>query len=359
MLKGVCIGAGYFAQFHYEAWSRIDTVDIAAACDLDGDKIKGVCDQYGIARRFTDYEQMFDEVEPDFVDIITPPPTHLPIVKSAAKRGIHIICQKPLAPTWNEAMHIMNAATSAGIRFMVHENFRFQPWHREIKKLIDQGEIGDQLFSLNFRLRQGDGWGEDAYLGRQPYFRTMPRLLLHETGIHFIDTFQFLGGEMTRVFARMRRLNPVIAGEDYALVQFDFKDGAIATWDATRYNEANDENPRYTFGDFVIDGNGGTIRLYLDGRITIQKLGEKEEDHSYEHRRANFSGDCVYFVQKHFVEAMMNGAPFETDVERYMKNILIEEACYKSAELREPVDLADFEPNGDAAHSVVAPPPGE
>jgi predicted dehydrogenase len=87
---------------------------------------------------------------------------------------------------------------------VVHENFRFQPWHREIKGLLEAGTVGTRLHSLTFRSRPGDGWGPGAYLNRQPYFRTMPRLLLHETGVPFIDTFRYLAGEQAvrRAFSR-------------------------------------------------------------------------------------------------------------------------------------------------------------
>ena len=58
-----------------------------------------------------------------------------------------------------------------------------------------------------------DGWGERAYLDRQPFFRDYPRLLIYETGIHFIDTFRYLLGEVAHVHAHIKRLNPVIKGE--------------------------------------------------------------------------------------------------------------------------------------------------
>ena len=67
----------------------------------------------------------------------------------------------------------------------------------------------------------GDGWGDNAYLDRQPYFQTMPRLLVVETAIHWIDTFRFLFGEVDAVYARLRRINPAIAGEDAGLICFD------------------------------------------------------------------------------------------------------------------------------------------
>ena len=79
--------------------------------------------------------------------------------------------------------------------------------------------IGEKLHTLTFRSRPGDGWAADAYLARQPYFREMPRFLIHETGIHFIDTFRYLAGEVTRVYCRLRKLNPAIAGEDCGLLR--------------------------------------------------------------------------------------------------------------------------------------------
>ena len=140
-----------------------------------------------------------------------------------------IICQKPFAPTIEEAERIVALAATDGVRLMVHENFRFQPWHREIKKLLEEGVIGEKLHTLTFTSRMGDGWGPEAYLGRQPYFRTMPRLLVYETGVHFIDTFRFLAGEVRQVYAVLRRLNPVIAGEDCGLLVFTFESGFATT----------------------------------------------------------------------------------------------------------------------------------
>ena len=226
-LKGVCIGAGYFSRFHYEAWSRIPEVEITALCDLDAARAADVAGAFRIPAVYTDVRALLDSERPDFVDIITPPSTHEAICQEAGARGVSIICQKPFAPTIEEAERIVALAATDGVRLMVHENFRFQPWHREIKKLLEEGVIGEKLHTLTFTSRMGDGWGPEAYLGRQPYFRTMPRLLVYETGVHFIDTFRFLAGEVRQVYAVLRRLNPVIAGEDCGLLVFTFESGAV------------------------------------------------------------------------------------------------------------------------------------
>jgi len=170
-------------------------------------------------------------------------------VELVTSLGKHVICQKPLADTLAEAESIVGTCVRAQKRFMVHENFRFQPWHREIKRQIEAGAIGDKIHTITQRMRTGDGWPEDAYLARQPYFRTMPRLLLHETGIHYIDVLRYLGGGVAEVFAKLRKLNPAIAGEDCALVLLDFASGGQGIIDGNRYNDANHPNPRYTFGN--------------------------------------------------------------------------------------------------------------
>ncbi|WP_245748370.1 Gfo/Idh/MocA family protein [Neolewinella agarilytica] len=253
--------------------------------------------------------------------------------------GKHITCQKPLAPTLAESKEIHRTCVRAQKRFMVHENFRFQPWHRKIKELIQAGVLGDRLHTITQRMRTGDGYGPDAYLGRQPYFRTMPRLLMFETGIHFIDVLRFLGGEVSTVFAKMRTLNPVIAGEDAAIVLLDFASGAQGIIDGNRYNEANHPDPRYTFGTTVIEGSNGTLRLSLDGTLTLQPLGEQEREVKYAHARRGFAGDCVYSIQQHFLEAFQSGSPFETNGDDYLKSLAVLEACYDSAANKQIVKL--------------------
>ena len=336
--KGVCIGAGYFSHFQYEAWERIPEVEIVAFSNRDQERAAVIKEKFGLEKCYADYREMFDVEKPDFVDVITPPPSHAEICAEAAKRGIHIICQKPLAPTVDEAKAIVANAEENKVRFMVHENFRFQPWHREIRKQIDAGSIG-QVHSLNFRTRMGDGWGENAYIPRQPFFRDYPKLLVYETGIHFIDTFRNLVGDVSRVSAWLRKLNPVIKGEDCGLLVFEFGNGAIGQWDANRYNEPNCENPRYTFGEFLVEGSEGSLRLATDGRLTLKRLGEEETEITYAHENRAFAGDCCYFTQRHFVDGMLNDTPFETSGEDYLKSMAVQEAIYRAAETKQPQEI--------------------
>ena len=335
-LRGVAIGAGYFAPFQYEAWTRIPEVDIVAMSDRVEARAATILARYGVARSYDDWRAMIDREAPDFVDIITPPDTHEEMCRYAAERGVHVICQKPLAPDYETSRRIVEFARQAGIRFMVHENFRWQPWYRAIKQVQDAGLIGE-FTHIAFSMRMGDGWGPDAYLARQPFFREYPRLLVHETGVHFIDTFRFLLGDVVSVFAHLRRLNTVIQGEDAGQLLLQFSSGATATWDANRYNEVEAEHPRYTFGSLRIDATGGHLTMDTASTIRIKPLGEPARDLEYPRANVNFAGDCVYFLQRHFVDCMLSGDEFESTGIDYLKTIDVVEAAYESARLNQVV----------------------
>lgn len=338
-VKGVAVGLGYFSQFHLEAWTRIESVELTAICDTDGGKAKSAVLKYGVPRFYTDVDEMLTKEQPDFIDIITPPETHLHLCQLAAEQGVSIICQKPLAPTLKEANEIEALVSKNKIRMMVHENFRFQPWHREIKKLLNQNTIGNTLQRVQWRMRMGDGWQKDAYMNRQPYFREMKELLLYETGIHLIDVLRYFGGEINQVFAKLNRYNQNIKGEDAATVICDFKNGGIALIDASRYHESTCDNPRLTFGEVRIEGNSGIIHLHEDGKISIKKLGQSETVHDYTFEDKNFSGDCVFETQKHFITQLISGEPFETDVKDYLNNILVIEKAYASDRVGQPIQI--------------------
>jgi predicted dehydrogenase len=337
--RGVAVGTGYFSQFHFDAWRRTADVEIVAVCGLDPSRVREIAETYRIPRTYDDVAVMLDGERPDFIDIITPPESHLELVRLATARGVAILCQKALAPTFVEASTIVQVAADAGVRLMVHDNFRFQPWHRETKSLLDRGAIG-QLQAISCRTRLGDGWGSDAYLSRQPYFRDMPRFLIFETGVHFIDVYRYLGGEISRVFARLRRLNPVIKGEDSAVVQFDFVSGASGLWDADRYHQSTAKNPRYTFGEFFLEGEAGALRIDADGNIFLRRLGEEEVPHNYLHSHDGFAGDCVFATFAHFIQCLSDGRPFETRGDDYLRTLAVQEAVYASAATGQRVVLS-------------------
>jgi predicted dehydrogenase len=329
-LKGVAMGAGYFSRFQYEAWTRIPEVKITAIYNRTESKAREMMAAYDVPRYYSDWREMIDQEHPDFADIITPPETHEEMCDFLAGRDVHIICQKPLAPDFETSRRIIERAKAAGVRFMVHENWRWQPWYRKIKLIQQGGEIGE-FTHICFRMRMGDGWGERAYLDR--------RLLVYETGVHFVDTFRYLLGEVAEVYANLRRLNPVIRGEETGQVFFHFESGATAIWDANRYNETESPSPRFTFGELRIDAMKGHLTMDTESNLRIKRLGEPGRDVDYHRTNVNFAGDCVCAVQRHFVDCFLSDTEFESNGEDYLKTLRVAEAIYESAQSRKAVKL--------------------
>ncbi len=327
-LKVGCIGAGYFSQFHYDAWARIKGAKPVASVDRDIEKARAT----GLAA-FDDVEAMLAEVRPDIVDIITPPSTHLEIIRQAMlARPKAIVCQKPFCESLEEANEAVRLSKATSIPIVVHENFRFQPWYRVIRTALDQGEIGE-VMQLTFRFRPGDGQGERAYLDRQPYFQGMPRFLVHETAVHWIDTFRFLMGEPRAVFADLRKMNPVIAGEDAGFILFSYPGGRRALFDGNRLLDHAAENTRCTMGEALVEGTQGTIALRGDGSVNLRRFGEQTCREILAPRSDScFGGDCVFTLQNHVVRALIDGARLENTASDYLPVIKQEEAIYASAD---------------------------
>jgi predicted dehydrogenase len=330
-LRVATIGAGYFSQFHYDAWTRMDGVELVGLCDLDQARASETAARWAIPQVFSDAAKMLDQLKPDLVDIITPPVAHLGLIKLAAARHIDVICQKTFCLSIEEAKEAVKIANAAEILVVVHENFRFQPWYAEIKRRLDSGSLG-QVYQATFRLRPGDGQGPDAYLNRQPYFQKMNRFLVHETAIHFVDTFRFLFGEVADVFAELRRLNPAIVGEDAGIVIFRHHNGVRAVFDGNRLVDHPAQNHRFTMGEMMIEGEHAVLRLDGDGNLFERALRSNEwRPITFEKSESGFGGDSVYRLQRHVIDHLVDGSPVANSAQDYIANIVIEDAIYKSA----------------------------
>ena len=338
-LRVAVAGAGYFSRFHYDAWSRIDGVELVGACDHDPAKVETMARDFAIPRTFTDVAAMLDATRPDLLDIATPPPTHAPLARLGIERGLVVVCQKPFCTSLTEARATTAFAEENKALVVIHENFRFEPWYRAAKRLLDDRRLGE-VYQVTFRMRPGDGQGPDAYLSRQPYFQTMPRFLIRETGIHFIDTFRFLFGEMTGVYADLRRLNPAISGEDAGVVLFDFASGVRGVFDANRLVDHASVDTRLTMGEMWIEGSVAVLHLDGSGQLSLRDKGATvAAPVPFAWNNRGYGGDCVYVCLKHVADHLLHDAPLENRAEAYLRNLEIEAAVYRSSEEKRHVRL--------------------
>lgn len=322
-LRGGIIGCGYFAQNHLDAWRRMPDVELAAAADPDLARARAAA-----PRAYASAEQMLDQEKLDFVDIAARPELHLPMVRLAGERKVAAICQKPMAPTWPECVQIAETAESAGIALMIHENWRWQPWYRVVKEALQRGDIG-QPVSYWFRTRQKDGDGPAPY-AKQPYFRRMPRLLLYETIVHHIDTARFLFGEVASVHGRIRRINPVIVGEDQVLLTMIHTSELCGLIDGHRFTDTEPIGP--VMGELGVDGDAGALVVDPAGNVRLGSRIVWQNSVT-----TGYRGDSVLGTQRHFIDCLRSGTKFESEGREYLKTVRVVEAAYESVEQKREV----------------------
>ncbi|WP_243672529.1 Gfo/Idh/MocA family protein [Paraburkholderia kirstenboschensis] len=138
---GALIGCG-FARNHLHAWREVEGARIVALCDADEARLRAAGREFGIERLYTDAATMLQAERPDFVDIATTAASHRALVEMAASARVAAICQKPFAPTLDDARAMVDACREARVPLMVHENFRWQNALQAAGAALREGAIG-------------------------------------------------------------------------------------------------------------------------------------------------------------------------------------------------------------------------
>jgi predicted dehydrogenase len=328
-LRAGLIGCGYISQQHIPAWQATPDAELVAVCDADRARAEARAEQFGIAKVYEDVETMLANEQLDCVDIATRPESHQALARLAAERGVNVLCQKPLAPTMAEAREIAGVCARAGVRFMVLEMWRHLPAIKDIKQHLDGGLIGP-VHSLRLLGHRRPMQREHPVDANQPYFADMPKLLVYEMMIHYIDGIRSLMGDVGSVYARMARVNPLIAGEDHALVVLTHKSGAYSMVDCS-WASPTDRRPKMGAGDMLLEGRDGSLHLdpfeaelrhiANDGTVTVLK-SYLDAPNAYQ---AAFDS-CI----ADFAGAIRHGRPFLSPGSDNLKTLAATLAAYES-----------------------------
>jgi len=327
-LRGGLIGCGFFAQNHLNAWRDVRGAEIAAVCDTDGDRARSCAESFGIPRFYTDPEAMLREGGLDFVDVVTQPGTHRPLVELAAGHGLHVICQKPLAPTLEDAHAIVQECRAAGVRLMVHENFRWQRPMRALKEAT--AGLGDLFFGrITWRT------SFDIY-AVQPYLAADPRFIIADLGVHLLDLARFFMGEVDQLYCQTLRVNPSINGEDVATIVLRLRSGATCVVELSYASRVHEDLFPQTL--VHLEGAGGSATLGPHFGLTV--LREQVPEHRDVSPRmlpwctppAHAIQESVLEIQQHWTDCLRAGTDVETSGEDNLKTLALVYGAYESAE---------------------------
>jgi predicted dehydrogenase len=327
-LKVALVGAGMISWYHLTGWRNLgERVRVVAVCDPDAVKAAQRAEEFSIPNCYRDADALFAAEAIDALDVASPRQTHAGWVEAAAARGIDVLCQKPMTPTLAESEALVRRVEGKS-RFMVHENWRFRPWYRELKRWIAAGELGDVILARMALISSGmlpDACGRRPAFERQPFMQHEERLMIAEVLIHHLDVMRFLCGELRVVGARTARTLPDVRGETMAAIFMETTSGApvevMGTMAAPGYP------PRPPDRLEIVGRKASAVfaddELHLLGGEPRSQIYDKVQGY-----QASFDG-----VIAHFVDCLQTGSPFETDAVENLETLSLVEHAYLSANL--------------------------
>lgn len=317
------VGAGWVTQHHLAGWARLAGVaKVVAIADPDAAAASSRAATFGIAQTFASAAEMFERATLDAVDVAAPREFHAEAVRLAAARGLDVLCQKPLARTFAEASALV-ADVDGRCRLMVHENWRFRPYYRDLAGWLRDGRIGDVVQGQMTLLSSGllvDESGRLPALVRQPFVATLERALVMEILIHHIDTLRFLLGDLVLRHARLGHASPAMRGEDRAFLAFETSSGTPVSMLA---NLAVHGQPPGLVDRLTLIGTRGTVTLEGD---SLRCFGPEAGEATYDLPTCysqSYAGAIA-----HFVDCLRTGAPFETGAADNLRTLALVEAAY-------------------------------
>jgi predicted dehydrogenase len=370
------LGYAFMGKAHSNALKKIPYMmypppavpRLVAICGRDEDAVAEAARRYGYASHYTDWRKMLEDDHIQVLDNGGPNDTHAEPCIAAAQAGKHVICEKPLARTGQEAKQMLDAVNKAGVKHMVAFNYRFVPAIRQARQLIESGALG-QIY--HYRAIYLQEWLTPRYGTALTWRMDKKRAgsgAVGDLGAHIIDLGRFLVGEMKSVSAVTHTFikeRPLLDGSGVGQVDVDdafvatveFENGAIGTLEATRFATG-----RKNYQVVEINGEKGSLCFNLERMNELQVfwVGEQPKEtqgfhdvlitESYHPFWSNWwpHGHIIgwehTFVHEltHFLDCIVNDkavAPYGATFEDGYRAAVISDAILESAVSRKQVDV--------------------
>jgi predicted dehydrogenase len=236
--------------------------ELAAICGRNQQRAADMAGKYGIASVFTDYNAMIEQAKLDAVIVSVPDDLHYEVTMRALDAKLHVLCEKPFALTAHAARAMYEKAEAVGVKHMVLFTYRWLPFFRYFRDLVDQDIIG-RLYHAEFHYVAGYG-------RRQEYAWRLDRKrangVLGDLGSHLIDMARWLVGDVTRVSAQLAVCvdrpgpdgGPIDPANDSALLLAEFANGAHGVIQASCVAHLADYGQRQ---EIRLYGEAGTLEI--------------------------------------------------------------------------------------------------
>lgn len=329
-LNFALLGAGFWSNFQLPGWYELPGVACTALYNRTRAKAEALGAKYGISAIYDDAEKLLDEARVDFVDICTGVETHAAFTGMAARRGLPVVCQKPLATSLEEAERMLAVCQEAGVALYVNENWRWQTPIREFKRALDTGDIGE-VFRARITMVSGF-----PVFKNQPFLRELPQFILTDIGTHVLDAARFLFGEAAMLYCQTHRVHTDIAGEDVATVMLRTAGGATVIAEMG-YAENHLERDRFPETYIFVEGSKGSLELGPDywQRLTTASGTHLRRTPPPRYAWADPAYDVVHSsivaCQANLLAALRGEAAAETTGEDNLRTLRLVFGAYESA----------------------------
>ncbi len=328
-MKLIHVGVGGFGRTWLNVVAGRAGVEHAALVDVDERALETARAQLGLpaSRCFADYRAAFAAVDADAVLCVTPPDMHRQVAEAAFAAGLHVLTEKPLADTMAGAVRMVEAAEAADRRLMVSQNYRFHPWVRTIRSLLESGEFSapDNVF---------------VRFAKAPRFRGSFRLkmehpLVRDMSIHHFDLLRALTGrEPVSVFARTWRPGwSWFEHDPCAVAVFEFDGGLQALYHGSWVARSAETTWN---GYWCIECCRAAIELRGE-TVHLTPADHPEEDTEVELHRMPCEGQAYSLLE--FGRAIAEGRAPETSGRDNLRSLAMVFAVTQSAARGEPVHI--------------------
>ncbi len=336
-LKIGVIGCGSIAQHrHLPEYQMNQQVELVAVCDINEERARQVAEKYGV-KAYTNYEELLQSGEVEAVSVCTPNYLHAPISIAALQAGVHVLCEKPMATSSEEAEAMIEAAKQSGKKLMIAHNQRFVPSHQKAKQIIESGDIG-KIYSFRTAFGHGgpEGWSAD---GKEGWFFKKEQAFIGamgDLGVHKTDLIRYLlGEEITEVAAFVETSAKDFADvDDNAVCILKTEEGIIGTLAASWAYTAGEDNSTIIYGEKAVlrledDPAYSLIVQYTNGETTKYELGQIQSN-------AEGAQHNSYVVEQ-FVNSILHNQNPPVNGEEGMKSLEVILAALKSHETKQIV----------------------
>lgn len=340
-LKFAIFGCGFWSQFQLGAWTEVEGAECVALYNRTRSKAEKLAERFDVPRVYDTPEELLQQEKLDFVDIITDVDTHAHFVELAVKHGVpNVICQKPMAPDYDTAKHMVKTCKDAGVNFYIHENYRWEAPIRRYKEILDSGVIG-QPFKARISFLSGF-----PVFDNQPFLAELDQFILTDMGSHVLDVARYLFGECKELWCQVLSQTPGIRGEDVATVMMKMKNG-MPLYAELSYASIV-EYDSFTTVFVLAEGEKGSVYLGpgFEIRTTIREgtTSEKVTFPSYDWADPDYivNHESGIPINRNFLDDMLGKGKAENTGDDNFKTVQLVWASYESAASGKIIDIDTF-----------------